>query len=190
MTPLVGTVTTLLSLMTLLGDIVVIFLLLNFVFKELKKKHPLLHATHRFFRDKAVILAFVVALAGTLCSLFYSLVAGFAPCSLCIWQRILLYPQVFFLGLALWFKNKKLHIYSIILSVAGGVVALYHSFIQFGGSPIVPCSASGISISCTKRYFLEFGYVTIPTMALTSFLLILLLLIAIRIEKEPEAKSF
>lgn len=164
-----------------------IFLLATFVFKELRKKHPILHAAHRFFRDKGVIFAFVVAMAGTLSSLFYSEIAHFAPCLLCTWQRIFLYPQVILLGAALWYKNKKFHVYSILLSVIGGVIALYNTYIQFSGSSILPC---GISVSCTKRYFLEFGYITIPTMALTGFLLILLLLIAIRMEKEPEAKSF
>jgi disulfide bond formation protein DsbB len=187
MSPLVSTITVLLSIFTVAGNVIAIFLLATFIFKELKKKHPILHATHRFFRDKGVILAFVVALAGTVSSLFYSVVAGFAPCSLCTWQRIMLYPQVILLGAALWYKNKKLHVYTIILSVAGGILALYNTFLQFGGSSIMPC---GASVSCAKRYFLEFGYVTIPTMAFTGFLLIILLLIAIRIEKEPEAKSF
>jgi disulfide bond formation protein DsbB len=187
MSSLVNTFTVLLSVFTVAGNVVAIFLLATFIFKELKRKHPVLHAIHRFFRDKGVILAFVVALAGTLSSLFYSEIAHFAPCSLCTWQRIMLYPQVILLGAALWYKNKKLHIYTIILSVAGGILALYNTFIQFGGSSVIPC---GVSVSCTKRYFLEFGYVTIPTMAFTGFLLIVLLLIAIRMEKEPEAKSF
>ncbi len=189
MSSLVGTVTILLSVFTLAGDAAVIFLLATFIFKELKKKHPVFHATHRFFRDKGVILAFIIALTGTLSSLFYSQIAGFAPCSLCTLQRIFLYPQVILLGAALWYKNKKLHVYSIVLSVFGGVLALYNTFLQFGGSPFVPCS-SGTSVECAKRYFLEFGYITIPTMAFTAFLLIILLLIAIRVEKEPEARSF
>lgn len=189
MTSLVEKVTILLSVFTIAGDAVVLFILATLIFKELKKKHPLIHATHRFFRDKGVILAFIVALTGTLSSLFYSEIARFAPCSLCTWQRIFLYPQVILLGAALWYKNKKLHVYTIILSVVGGILALYNTFIQFGGSSFIPCS-SGVSVSCAKRYFLEFGYITIPTMALTSFLLILLLLIAIRMEKEPEARSF
>ena len=187
MSPLVSTITVLLSIFTVAGNVIAIFLLATFIFKELKKKHPILHATHRFFRDKGVILAFVVALAGTLTSLFYSEIAHFAPCSLCTWQRVMLYPQVILLGAALWYKNKKLHIYTIILSVVGGILALYNTYIQFSGTSILPC---GVSVSCTKRYFLEFGYITIPTMAFTSFLLIILLLIAIRMEKEPEAKPF
>jgi len=70
----------------------------------------------------------------------------------------------------------------------GGMISLYHSYIQFGGSPLIPCSATGISVACTQRYFLEFGYVTIPTMALTGFAMILVFMWADRVWRKMGAK--
>jgi disulfide bond formation protein DsbB len=111
-------------------------------------------------------------------SLFYSDSAGFIPCSLCWWQRIFLYPQAFILLFAMIKKRDDVAPYSIFLSAIGGLISLYHVFLQFGGSPFVPCSAGGAS--CSQRYFLEFGYVTLPTMALTGFLMILVFMWADR----------
>ena len=61
-----------------------------------------------------------------------------------------------------------------VLSAVGGLIALYHTFIQFGAQSIIPCSATGPS--CTVVYFLQYGYVTIPTMSLTVFVVLLLLM--------------
>jgi len=59
----------------------------------------------------------------------------------------------------------------LILSGIGFPIAAYHMYLQLGGGAIVPCSAIGPS--CSYVYFLQYGYVTIPTMSLTAFALIL-----------------
>lgn len=118
-----------------------------------------------------MLLTFVVAVAATSLSLFYSEVVGFEPCKLCWLQRIFMYPQVVLLGIGLARKDYKIIDYSLALAVIGAVVALYHNYIYFGGASIFPCSAFGLGVSCTRRYVFEFGYVTIPLMSLTSFLL-------------------
>lgn len=119
--------------------------------------------------------AFIVYMGAMLTSLFYSEIIGFAPCTLCWWQRIFLYPQVILLGLALWKRDRNIADYSIALALPGIVFALYHNYIDWGGSPLIPCAAQ--VVSCTKRYVFEFGYITIPMMALTAFLLGVLLMI-------------
>ena len=117
--------------------------------------------------------AFLVALVATAISLVYSDIIGFVPCELCWIQRIFLYPQVIILGLALWKKTKDSEIYCSALSLIGGVIALYHFYGQsFNPSALPACDALG-EASCAARYFVEFGYVTIPLMSLTGFLLIL-----------------
>ena len=63
-------------------------------------------------------------------------------------------------------------LHSIVLSSIGALISIYHTFIQFGGTPLGDCGISGVS--CEHVYFLNYGYVTIPTMALTAFVLILL----------------
>ncbi len=118
--------------------------------------------------------SFLVAFTGTALSLVYSEIIGFVPCYLCWIQRIFLYPQVIILGLALWKKTKDAAIYCSVLSVIGGIIALYNFYGQsFNPNALPECDALG-QVSCAVRYFVEFGYVTIPVMSLTAFLLILL----------------
>ena len=128
----------------------------------------------------ALLGGFVIALGGVAASIFYSNMANFLPCTLCWWQRIFLYPQVLILGIAFMRRDARAWIYSMALSICGAAIALYHTYLQFGGSPLVPCGADAAASQCAQRYFLEFGYVTIPTMALTAFIVIIVLMVAHR----------
>lgn len=133
----------------------------------------------RFIHRQALPAAFAVAALAVLGGLIYSEIIGYEPCKLCWLQRIFMYPGVLLLGMALWGKHKGNHATidaSLILAMLGSAFALYHSFIQYGILPGGSCAASGSSVSCAERFVFEFGYITIPLMALTSFLLILLLL--------------
>lgn len=187
MTSLVQGVTTVLSIFTVVGDVIALFLLLALIDVKTKWFPEFSKNILDIFGTRAIEFSFGIAFISTLSSLFYSEIAGFMPCILCWWQRIFLYPQVFIFGLAWRKRDKHAADYGIFLSIVGGLIAIYHIFLQFGGSPLVPCAASGVSASCTQRYFLEFGYVTIPTMALTGFALIALFLLAQKaISKESQ----
>lgn len=186
MIPLVQSVTNFLSLGTLLGDLGIVVLLF-IIFSVRRGGRPVSSGKYwHWFKNNALILAWGVAVIGVASSLFYSEVAGFVPCVLCWWQRIFLYPQVIVLAVALWqrFRQKEswsAELAAIWLSAAGGLVALYHTYLQFGGVSLGPCAAGPGAVSCSLRYFVEFGYVTIPTMALTAFILIPLILLAARL---------
>jgi general stress protein CsbA len=56
-------------------------------------------------------------------------------------------------------------------------------YLQFGGGELVPCSAIGPS--CQYVYFITYGYITIPTMSLTAFALIL----AFMLLRKPNAAT-
>ena len=127
-------------------------------------------------RAHAISLAFTAALLATLGSLTYSEILGYEPCKLCWIQRILMYPQVLILGLAVWGRHKRSRALldaSLILSAVGTLVALYRYLLQLGVAPALPCAAVGYSVSCSQRFVMEFGYITIPLMALSAFLFIL-----------------
>jgi disulfide bond formation protein DsbB len=102
---------------------------------------------------------------------------------LCWIQRGFLYTQAVILLIAmLGRKAERRKLYDrlvekccLILSCCGFAVAAYHTYLQLGGGAIVPCSATGPS--CQYVYFLQYGYVTIPTMSLTAFALILLFML-------------
>lgn len=174
MSPFAQNVTNILSFLTLLADIFAVALFLLLVTPL--KRRGWGKAVADFFGERAIFLSFLAAFAATFGSLFYSQVAGFAPCDLCWWQRVFLYPQTILLFTAFIKKDENMRLHSFILSSVGGLIALYHTFIQFGGQSLVPCSATGPS--CTVLYFLEYGYITIPTMSLTVFVLLLLFMAA------------
>ncbi len=132
----------------------------------------------KFFSTNYLKLALTVALAATLGSLFYSEIAGFTPCKLCWFERIFMYPQTILLGIALWKKDAKIWMYSLALSVIGAVISFYHYLLQIGVVPAGSCDAVGKSVSCSKVFTMTFGYITIPLMAGTGFVLLILLAIA------------
>lgn len=170
MTPLVQNATDLLSFGTLVLDIFAAGLFL--ILLTPLKRRGWTKEIADFCGERAIFLSFLAAFAATFGSLFYSEVAGFAPCSLCWWQRIFLYPQTILLFTAFIKKDDGMRLHSFVLSSMGALIALYHTFIQFGFQSALPCATSGVS--CQTLYFLEYGYVTIPTMSLTVFALILL----------------
>lgn len=153
------------SLLTIVGQIIVAVVIISFAVKQRKILN--------FFAKHALVFSFIVVLIATLGSLFYSEFAGYEPCKLCWFQRILMYPQVVLLGMALFKKDNGIIPYSIVLSAIGALIAGYHYLLQFGFAPSIDCSAVGYSISCLKLFFMEFGYITIPMMALTAFLLVI-----------------
>lgn len=165
----------LLSFSTLLGDVLIVALLAYLVgYKFFNFK---LKSLHKLLLKYGLLLAFLVALASTTGSLFYSEIAKYNPCKLCWYQRILMYPLVIILGIALEKKyHKEVIRYGTALSVIGAAIAGYQYYLQrFGGSN-TPCSAVGYAESCSKIFLLDYGYITIPMMALTAFALILIFL--------------
>ena len=137
-----------------------------------------------FIGKHGLLLAFVVALIATLGSLFYLEIAGYDPCKLCWFQRIFMYPQTIVLGIALWRKDANIVLYGLTLSIIGALIAFYHYVMQLGMVPSLPCSAVGYSVSCSQRFVLQLGYITIPMMALTAFLLIIIFLIFSKIQNK------
>ncbi len=176
MTPLVQTFTDLLSFGTLLCDFFAAFLFFILITPK-KEESSFTRRAAEFFEKNAVLFSGIIAMTAMLGSLFYSEIAGFAPCVLCWWERIFLYPQAFVLAAAAFVKDKHIRAFCLTFSVIGAVISGYHSYLQYGGSPFISCDAAGAGPSCTFRYFIEFGYVTIPTMALTTFTLIILLML-------------
>lgn len=172
-------VTSVLSILTLISDVALVFGILLAIGATVTKKRKLLLQSKPFkFLDRyGLLLAFIVALVATSGSLYYSEVALYPPCKLCWFQRIFMYPQVILLGMSLYRKEKSIIPYSIGLSIVGGLIAAYHYYMQVSPSSVfIPCSTVGISVSCTAREFTHLGYITIPMMSLTAFLLIIALL--------------
>lgn len=173
-------ITQILAILTVVGNILTLFLAAIFLVSFLKKNFNFspAHEAVNFFGRNAVLFSFLTSLGAVLGSLYYSVIVGFPPCQLCWIQRIFIYPQAIILGMALIKKDSHLADYIIALSVIGGTVSVYHQYIQFGGRSLYSCASGLGAVSCTQRSILEFGYVTIPMMMLTVFLLNILFAIA------------
>ena len=120
--------------------------------------------------------AFAVSAIATGGSLFFSEIAHFVPCELCWFERICLFPLSIVTLLAALAADHRVARYLLPLPLAGAGVAVYHLLIErgvVGQSTTCLVSAPG---GCATKWINEFGYVTIPTLALTGCLLLLGLL--------------
>jgi disulfide bond formation protein DsbB len=116
-------------------------------------------------------LAFGVSAAGTGASLYYSEIADFPPCELCWYQRIFLYPLAILTFLLALANDHRAARYLLPLPVLGGVFAAYHLLVEngvVGQTNACLVSAPG---GCATKWIDEFGFVTIPLLALIAFAL-------------------
>jgi disulfide bond formation protein DsbB len=130
-------------------------------------------------------LMWTVALAATAGSLFFSEVMDLPPCVLCWYQRIAMYPLVIVIGAGIIMKDARMKFYALPLCLAGLAVAVYHNLLYYGIIPesITPCTQG---ISCTSRQIEWLGFITIPLMALTAFIIIAVGLLVYRTKEKKQ----
>ena len=121
--------------------------------------------------ENILLFMWVVSLTATMGSLFFSEIRGYEPCELCWIQRIFMYPLVLILGVAYLQKNARIAVTTAIFSVIGGSISLYHYGLQKVSFLSENAPACG-RVSCTGEYINIFGFITIPFLALTAFILI------------------
>jgi disulfide bond formation protein DsbB len=116
--------------------------------------------------------AFVVAAIATGGSLFFSEVAGFVPCELCWFQRICMYPLSLLTLFAAYHGDYRFARYLIPFPVIGAGVSVYHILIE---NHVVskPTACSIGAADCGVKWIDYFGFMTIPTLALTAFVLLI-----------------
>lgn len=126
-----------------------------------------------------LFLCWLVSSVSAMGSLFFSYVMEFAPCVLCWYQRIFLFPLVIILAVGLFPIDKSVVKYALPLAIAGWLTAAYHNLLYAGIVPesIQPCSQG---VSCTEEYIDLFGFLSIPMLSLLSFSTIITLLIILK----------
>jgi len=124
--------------------------------------------------SSALLAAFVVATLATIGSLYFSEVAHFEPCRLCWYQRIAMYPLVVILGIAAWRRDINVRRYVVPLAVIGALIATYHYALEW--LPWLDSGVCSATTPCTIVWFREFGFISLPYLALSAFLLIVALL--------------
>lgn len=125
-----------------------------------------------------VLATFIVALTAVLGSLYFSEIAGFVPCRLCWYQRVLMYPLVIIILIGMIEQDEILPNYVLPFSIIGVGVSGYHYMLQMG--ILGNSAACTIGVPCNVRYVNYEGFITIPLMALTAFTLITIMMLDIK----------
>jgi disulfide bond formation protein DsbB len=142
-----------LGLLALLAEIAAVVLVAALVVRAARPRTGWAAELLDAVRPVALGVAAVVAIVSMLGSLYYSEVANFPPCRLCWYQRIGMYP----------------------LAVVGGLVSIYHVLIE--RYPSLESGSCDPTNPCSIIWVERLGYLTIPTMALSGFAVIAVLLL-------------
>jgi disulfide bond formation protein DsbB len=89
-----------------------------------------------------------------------------------------MYPQVILLGIASVKNDFGVKKYIMPLSIIGLLISIYHYMLQMSPIPL-PCSDE--VANCALKQISYFGYITIPLMAGTAFVVIISLMILVKI---------
>ncbi len=161
-------------------DILIPVFVLLFII-SLKTKKRALKSFFQFISDNFLSLGFLLSLSATLGSFFLSEIAKYPPCELCWYQRIFMFPQPVILGIAMFKNDMSARLYSVVLASIGLTIAIYHILVQ-NGQAVSPCSNQ--ALNCSVKQFVYFGYVTIPVMSATAFIILILLALPGMIKKK------
>lgn len=135
-----------------------------------------------FISKHSLYLAFAVALASMLGSLYFSEVLHYPPCAFCWYQRIVMYPLVAILWVGIVRKDRGVSAYVLPLSIIGIGLAVYQNLLQWQIIPeqLSPCS---FGISCATRTVIALNFLTIPLLSLVGFVVITVLMVVHRKSK-------
>ena len=134
------------------------------------------HVNKKNMNWNILFLCWLIASVSVMGSVFFSFVMEFAPCVLCWYQRIFLFPLVLILAIGLFPYDNSVVKYALPLAIAGWLTAAYHNLLYAGIIPesIQPCTQG---VSCTEDYINLFGFLSIPMLSLLSFSVIIILLV-------------
>ena len=127
--------------------------------------------------DVALPLAAAVAWVATLGSLYLSEVAEFVPCTLCWYQRIAMYPFTIVLTVAALQRDHRVWRTVTPIAIIGGLVSGWHIAIERNPALSGACDPAA---PCALKWVEEFGFLTLPTMALIGFVTIAVLTLVAR----------
>ncbi|MCA9830524.1 MAG: disulfide bond formation protein B [Dehalococcoidia bacterium] len=155
-----------------MGSIVIVFAtLIAMMVAELDFADPL----RRVIDQHAQKLMLIPAMAAMLGSLYYSEIVGFIPCEFCWFQRIAMYPLASLLLVAVVTRGRLDSRYVVPLALGGLGLSIYHYQLQLFPEQSGVCSGL---VHCTDKNVEEFGFISIPWMAGSCFLTVLLLQLA------------
>ncbi len=139
-----------------------------------------------WFERNSLYIGLAAAWTAMLGSLYFSEVLGYIPCTLCWYQRILMYPLAGILAVGLLRRDRGVSFYVLPFSLLGMGFSTYHYLIQkttiFGGE-----TSCQVGVPCTTVWIDWLGFITIPLLALVAFVIITIMaLISLQAPAEVE----
>ncbi|MDN4071585.1 disulfide oxidoreductase [Fictibacillus terranigra] len=129
--------------------------------------------------NKPLLLSWLAALIAVIGSLYFSEVLHYIPCTLCWYQRILMYPLAVILGVAFYTHDSRIARYVLPLSGLGVIVSGYHIALQkIPALQEFEVCTSGVP--CSQDYINWLGFVTIPMLAFAAFAVITVSMIMLK----------
>lgn len=144
-------------------------------------------------RENMLIVIWIISTVATFGSLYFSEILKYEPCKLCWFQRIFMYPLPILIGISIVRKDYHQTWNTLVLACLGFIISIYHNYISLFSVSDNTCGR----VSCTTKYFNIIGFITIPFLALISFLSIIILSIIVlkkqrisKIESNNEEATF
>lgn len=139
------------------------------------------------FAGSELWIAFAIALVATAGSLFFSEYSDFIPCRLCWMQRIAMYPLVIILLVGAIRRDRAAVYYALPFPIIGIIIGSYHKYIEI--NPEAESTGCKMGAPCSTKWIEEFGYITLPVLALSAFSAILALLLFARSSARAAARA-
>jgi disulfide bond formation protein DsbB len=159
----------LLQIFSLGAILIIIKVLLLIILDTLRVKYPFKDTVSKYRLE----LLFLISLMGTVGSLLLSIYFKLEACELCWYQRMFLFVIPIIATIALIKKDVSARIYIYYLALIGLSIATYHSLLQskIFASDSVFCNPLA-AVNCAVPSFTYFGFVTVPVISFSVFLLI------------------
>jgi len=124
-------------------------------------------------RGSGLALGALVAGVATAGSLYLSEGGHLVPCRLCWFQRTMMYPLAVILIVAAVRKDWSVRPYALVLALMGAALSTWHYLVEWFPDLEGVGGKCDVSNPCSVRPLpLRYGFVSIPFMALTAFLLV------------------
>ncbi|HUK95296.1 MAG TPA: disulfide bond formation protein B [Gaiellaceae bacterium] len=159
-----------LSVLGVIGQVLAVLLLLTGIAWLVGLRAPGDHL-RAWVEGYELWIVFAISSIATGGSLFFSEIANFPPCELCWYQRICMYPLTIITLLAALDNDRVVCRYLLPLPLVGAGVSVYHLLVENGVVEQARACLISAPGGCAVKWINEFGYVTIPTLALTGFAL-------------------
>ncbi len=117
-----------------------------------------------------LFIPWLLVCIATVGSLFFSKWHHIEPCTLCWYQRIIIFPLAIILGIAAFRNAYRIILYVLPLSLIGLAIATYHVVV------LKFFSGSSVCLACTLKPVSE-DSIPFPVISLVTFLALNILLI-------------